>query len=98
MKEPTPGPWIIDKRCSTRVCLPIENNRGIASTGGYFSNDQDVAEENEANARLIAAAPDLLAACEAALEDGPHNASCGLHLEVVDVLRAAIAKAKGSQQ
>lgn len=48
-----------------------------------------------ANARLIAAATDLLEACEAALADGPHNASHGLSFQVVDALRAAIAKAKG---
>lgn len=48
-------------------------------------------EENEANARLIAAAPDLLAACEVAL----YFIECGDgEREVRSTLRNAIAKAK----
>jgi hypothetical protein len=48
--------------------------------------------EGQANARLIAAAPDMLAACESALEriDGMNEA-----MHIVDELRSAIAKAKG---
>ena len=47
--------------------------------------------ETEANARLIAAAPDLLEACEAALEDGQDYK---LSETIKRRLRAAIDKAK----
>jgi hypothetical protein len=63
------------------------------------------ADECAANARLIAAAPDLLAACEAALrghgrvhEDectiGSDDNRCSCH---VGMFEAAVAKAKGEK-
>src|SRR5689334_12819106 len=55
-------------------------------------------EECRANARLIAAAPDLLAACEAASnyldEPGPFTSMSAM--DVLDLCRAAIAKATGA--
>jgi hypothetical protein len=46
----------------------------------------------EANARLVAAAPELLAALKAALDDfGPDFAG-----PTIDMMRAAIAKAEGN--
>lgn len=48
------------------------------------------AVETRANARLVAAAPDLLEACELAAR---HHQ--GMRSEVGSTLRAAIAKAKG---
>lgn len=57
----TPGPWEVDSRCATRVYRAEEANRGVAACGGYCTNQSDVSEENEANARLIASAPTLLA-------------------------------------
>lgn len=62
------------------------------------SRDQMPAEMTEANARLIAAAPDLLAALEETLEaialvtpDAPEP----VNGSVIHQARAAIAKAKG---
>lgn len=43
---------------------------------------------NEADARLIAAAPDLLSACKALIDEGPSN-------DVKRLVEAAIAKAEG---
>ena len=53
--------------------------------------------EGAANARLIAAAPDLLAACEAVDEmlDGLPMFTPGIDMLALDSMRAAIAKAKG---
>jgi hypothetical protein len=49
------------------------------------------------NARLIAAAPDLLEACEALLEAYEFTIA-PMHSEAIDKARAAIAKAKGEAQ
>jgi hypothetical protein len=60
----TPGPWSVDTRYGPcNVSAPA--GRSICSTGGYsdnFSDPEKRTAENEANARLIAAAPDLLEA------------------------------------
>lgn len=58
--------------------------------------------DDEANARLIAAAPDLLAACEAAMKACQDNLSMyqyknePLLLGAYDACKTAIAKAKGT--
>lgn len=53
--------------------------------------------EAKANARLWAAAPDLLAACEAAKANMEHFAdNSEQDMRVLAVLEAAIAKAKGT--
>ena len=55
-------------------------------------------DEALANARLIAAAPDLLAACEAALpylQEAWKRDGIGGQFEMMDALRNAIASAKG---
>jgi hypothetical protein len=85
----TPGPWRAD-------CGGSGNQRGGFSVTA--ANDGVVicgrmgwphcADESEANARLIAAAPDLLAACKALVE-GEYDAP------VMPMARAAIAKAEG---
>lgn len=65
MSEHTPGPWRLNKHAE----LAVENEvgRGVCSTGGYQDNFSDGAYflENQANARLISAAPELLGALEA---------------------------------
>jgi len=100
----TPGPWIV--KADSTTCFkslaytwalwPIRGGRGdIAYT---FENDID-------NARLIAAAPDLLAACEQAVEDLKRlmryevldwtGIDIGRSVEAKIQAEAAIAKAKG---
>ena len=55
----TPGPWKIKHEQN----VVAESGRGIASCGGYTTNDPEewetVIEENLANTRLIAAAPEM---------------------------------------
>ena len=84
-EKPTPGPW----------------TAGPAYDGGFHDIDAPstraliCAVEGEADARLIAAAPDLLAACKVAL--AMHD-KFGVDAEpYIDfgMLRAAIAKATG---
>jgi hypothetical protein len=66
-----------------------------AALGEVFARQDDGAKQlaivmdNDADGYLMAAAPELLAACELAEAD---VATCG---GIVPILRAAIAKAKG---
>lgn len=102
----TPGPWAVKKgsRYSRTGGFSIDSHGHWLELATIFAH---IAEETnhlgEANARLIAAAPDLLAACEEGLTairwaqthtDG--NAVQFVH--VVNVLMAAIRKAKGEPQ
>ena len=54
----TPGAWAVNPKAATNV---EAGRRGVAACGGYFDNTSDGAYvvENEANAHLIAAAPDM---------------------------------------
>lgn len=52
-------------------------------------------EEGMANAHLIAAAPDLLAACKLALDCIPHCNGPGRDMTAVETCILAIAKAEG---
>lgn len=85
----TPGPWA------------VESDTDIVSDSGDFvaschEPGSDVSTAREyANARLIAAAPDLLAALQAIMDD-PDAVDHILHLDAV-AADAAIAKATGVQ-
>ena len=83
----TPGSW--ERSHQSREIFG--GSRHIASVHTAFG----VWEANEANANLIAASPDLLAACEGLVDwVDPNEAMDGLHRQIDDA-RAAIAKAKG---
>ena len=84
----TPGPWGIEKW--DRACLIISGQAIIAPAPDSASR-----EEREANARLIAAAPELLEACKEALviaKHLKHDADSWLYVELA---KKAIAKAEG---
>lgn len=85
-EQHTPGPWHIGRRFI--VYGPHGEQVADCSTVTNF------ADENRANARLIVAAPDLLAACEKAeaslLSSNPLDFKVGLA-----AIRAAIAKTRG---
>jgi len=100
----TPGPWhsccattnahyIFSEDCETTICQPRHNDPAL---DGYEPMEGTVTiEQRLANARLIAAAPDLLAALQLAIE-----AECGLadyEPEWEDAARAAITKATGKE-
>lgn len=86
---------------------PGDPKRDARWVCGQIHNGE-LAEENEANARLIASAPDLLEALRSILQYVDHapfcsvqdhpdfTCSCGLHAIRQDAL-AAIAKATGEQ-
>jgi hypothetical protein len=102
MSKHTPGPWVSAYRNAAAfdVSAPATGDarRGriaeVVSAGG-----KDV-PTMRANARLIAAAPDLLAALEFVLplvvdEWGHYQVSGSNGMRAITMIRDAIAKAKG---
>lgn len=86
----TPGPWRVGPVDDTRVEDASGNE--VAQIDGDY-NQPDTWPVMEANARLIAAAPDLLEAAMAAESTGLLE-----HGGIAAMLRAAIAKATGDTQ
>lgn len=99
MSEHTPGPWMMGDLAKGGCCeiLPITGDRHLAICD-VWSHEKPF-EEQSANARLIAAAPDLLSEllkAEAYVElqtSDPRNAK--LARQDLKSIRAAIAKATG---
>ncbi len=91
----TPGPWETWDRGQTwAIASEKEDHPDWMSGPGTYIVAEGITRE--ANAHLIAAAPNLLEACKAALygvvdRGGPDGLSQN---EVVDYLTAAIAKAE----
>jgi hypothetical protein len=94
----TPGPWQADEGAGNRNADGSHPWEVCACAGPPFGDDTEIivlAERvTEANARLIAAAPELLAACRAALE---HFAEFhrGQPFAISGIIWAAVAKAEG---
>ena len=102
----TPGPW-----CTGSTNVPQPLYRGVIAIVEYNPDrfvsvwvDDDerawrVHEQSEANARLIAAAPDMLEALEAIRfllnEDRGYYVSASRLNELWEMVNKAIAKAKG---
>lgn len=96
----TPGPWVV-----TRVTKPVrhwtveipgDHPFAIGRDGG----PDDVHEQDAANARLIAAAPDMLEALKEVERemDAVIHGTVTLDAETLwDVVSRAIAKAEGSR-
>ncbi len=84
----TPGPWIADG-----YNVRVRNGRYVAYTGPSHTPDSEYpkqcSEEDKANARLIAASPELLEALEKAVSRQ------GFSNDDLISARAIIAKAKG---
>jgi hypothetical protein len=109
----TPGPWTLDedddpysfefqKDGAILGCVCGPDDFPCADEDNY----DDLLNETRANARVIVAAPDLLEACERALQFITNGIEFGYITmpdketpdpahECPDVLRAAIARAKG---
>ena len=94
----TPGPWTIGRiGDGTEHTAPIE---GAGTTVGYvemhsFDDDETTTPEQAANARLIAAAPDLLEALWAAYEtrDNMPNGKVSISFRAYRMMVRAIDKA-----
>ena len=97
----TPGPWFV---FGNGHCVggpkgfidgdPREQTAGVAMCGMRLRTD----DEAEANARLIAAAPELLAACEMLIANPGEWSQTAFDRQVGaarKLAEAAVAKAKG---
>lgn len=86
----TPGPWTYEPHGKTTA---LYAGRGVNSHGLRLMNLDDGDLNFEANARLIAAAPDLLLAAKRFMEFyEPCVTGCGC---TADLMEQAIAKAEG---
>jgi hypothetical protein len=99
MIKHTPGPWSL-KKTSGYSCGPVAKSKGYNIEGPqgtvfHLPTAGLCQETANADAVLAAAAPDLLAACEVADAWFREQGDNDTHAEVV---RAAIAKAKGESQ
>lgn len=95
MGKPTPGPWVLGKQHKSRVEIGSKDHSwtDLARVVTIMS-DGHMSAEGLANARLIAAAPDLLAALEAMIPEGWDDGAMD-HMPGIKQARAAIAKARG---
>ena len=95
----TKGPWFFADD-GTLGTVQDAAGRTIAQAQQISHRDRHTNHaERQANARLIAAAPDLLEACQItvkAVEDGFENAAMDFS-EAMEKLKAAIAKAEGCE-
>jgi hypothetical protein len=106
----TPGPWSQAHRetrtswgYSTEVFTP--RNDEVVATVAWYPRDADeggaIGTYREANAHLIAAAPELYEALVHFIEDPTFQVAVGGNPNVVDRMldhaRAALAKARGDQ-
>lgn len=85
----TPGPWVVDGD-DDGLFIRMEALSGKDEYLAIYASDNP--EQREADAFLIAAAPDLLDACEEAVDALEAYAP---NLKVIATLEAAIAKARG---
>ena len=85
MSKHTPGPWGLVGNFNV---VGASRERTVATCGGYSDNRPGTFDENCANARLIAAAPEMLGALKACLRQVQT-------IEHVRIIEAAIAKAEG---
>ena len=99
----TPGPWVVGEPHPTNACAYVRDDKGhevatlyFCSVGGPIGDDGIWPEHpnRDANARLIAAAPDMLEALRSLVRDNAGVTHEYLHI-IREKARAAIAKAEG---
>ena len=93
MSKHTPGPWEIEEHYHSGYRWISGPEHSQFAQVVWCMEDEDRSPECEANAHLIAAAPELLEALEMMLEMSEMGGFGKAAAE--DVARAAIAKVKG---
>ena len=102
MNDHTPGPWEYTNGKVTSECAYYQLICDMPTWGPYYDFDGSKIEaETLANARLIAAAPDLLDACEELMDFADRVSeetmldSNQFFLRMQERARIAIARARG---
>ena len=97
MSKHTPGPWEVDESNPNLVARLVDGVYEYVCevAPSSFSTRECSDEQEEADARLIAAAPELLAALRVARAD--IRRCFGDTVESLRLIEAAIAKATGEQ-
>ncbi len=96
MSAHTPGPWVVAglPHCIVVRTQSLKTSKfgadRYAAIGGFDRSDPEQLAEATANARLIAAAPELLGALQAITDAAKEKRVTAEHYEVA---RAAITKA-----
>lgn len=89
----TPGPWQANKWAPGYSISAPDSQYTVCNLSDC--------NNAEANARLIAAAPDMLEACQQIINDSDmdaiHGAGRSVTHDAIDKVRAAIAKARGEK-
>lgn len=96
----TPGPWVWDEEPGIDCNLIGSNGEKVLSWYEYEGMGFSIFDEDTdaANARLIAAAPDLLEALEDCIDRFVTAFPAAEQYEPIIKARAAIAKAKGGAE
>lgn len=105
MNKHTPGPWYAPPLPASGTDLGIMHlpqNKApvLVALVVIDEDDPQTDDEHAANARLIAAAPDLLAACDRLMVAWEERGVSTAHdwADAVSMARAAIAKATGQKE
>lgn len=107
MSKHTPGPWVVWDGNVKVYAGPVDENTTCCISGyrckiaecDDLYDENMTEEEAEANARLIAAAPELLEALEWIVNpDYAIGSNAEYKHAAVEVAKAAIAKATGEPQ
>lgn len=101
--QPTPGPWMVDPFRDASSddgemgYIPIVNGTMTIAEVWLVNSDE---EETQANAQIMAASKDLLAALEETRDNLEQLQTAHLHklglVPAMEKINAAIAKAKGT--
>jgi len=95
MSKHTPGPWEIKRHFDPGYKFISAQKHTALAQVVWRMEDEDRSPVCEANAHLIAAAPELLEALQNLLK--VHEGEGGTQHHAGDMARAAIAKAKGER-
>ena len=102
MSKHTPEPWKVYSD-GTKTFVASSSAGRVIAVGLYDENTDTPIDEVDANARLIAAAPELLSAAESAVEIirdnyGQDRVDIPCDCQAVNVLERAITQARGKEK
>jgi hypothetical protein len=98
VSAPTPGPWHAEEQAENLAWQVSAPGIGCNPVVAHVYGDGTFHTAPEANARLVAAAPDLLDACEEMVRiwNGPREYAAVGFAAAVNRANAAIAQVRGS--